>query len=93
LMCRVNGLSIREYLDAIYVRPLVAAIPALCVAAILRIGVLPGRNWLELIAAAAIVAVVYFAVAFFTVLDADSRQQLLQRLPGARRAVTPPASL
>jgi O-antigen/teichoic acid export membrane protein len=93
LMCRVNGLSIRAYLDAIYVRPLAAAIPATVVAAVLRMGVLAGRNWLELIVAAAIVAVVYFAVAFFVVLPPGTRAQLAQRIPGVRRPVTPPASL
>ena len=87
LMCRVNGWSLREYMDAIYVRPLVAAIPAIVVCALLRFAILPGRTWLELTVAAAIVALVYFAVAFFTVLDADSRRQILVRVPGASRVI------
>jgi membrane protein EpsK len=93
LMCRVNGLSLREYLDAIYVRPLAAALPAVIVTALLRWEVLPGRSWFELVAAAATVALVYFAVAFFTVLDDDARRQIMDRLPFPRSAVRPPASL
>ncbi|HET7694284.1 MAG TPA: oligosaccharide flippase family protein [Vicinamibacterales bacterium] len=87
LMCRVNGLSIRRYLESIYLRPLAAAVPAAAAAAVLRFGLLPGRSWTELIAAAAIVALVYFAVAFFTVLDSPSRRQLLARMPGASRVI------
>ena len=85
LMCRVNGLSLRQYLEDIYVRPLAAGIPAAVVTAMLRFQLLPGRTWAELIAAAAIVAVVYFVVAFFTVLDSGSRRQILTRVPGASR--------
>jgi O-antigen/teichoic acid export membrane protein len=84
LMCRVNGLSIREYLDAIYTRPLLSAVPCVVLAMTLRV-VLPGRTWFELIAAASLIAVLYFAVAFFVVLDPESRQQLLRRIPGAAR--------
>jgi membrane protein EpsK len=93
LMCRVNGLSIRQYLEAIYARPLASAVPAAAVAMALRTGILPGRNWFELFAAAAAIAGVYFSIAFFTVLDAESRRQVLTRVPRLRRLVRPPASL
>jgi O-antigen/teichoic acid export membrane protein len=85
LMCRANGLSLREYLDAIYTRPLLCAVPAAAVAALLRFTLLPGRNWFELIAAAAIVTVLYFAIALFGVLDEGSRRQVLGRVPGSGR--------
>jgi O-antigen/teichoic acid export membrane protein len=84
LMCRVNGLSIREYMDAIYTRPLICALPCVALAMTLRV-VLPGRNWFELIASASLVALVYFVLAFFVVLDPVSRRQLLVRVPGAAR--------
>lgn len=84
LMCRVNGLSIREYMDAIYTRPLLSAVPCVALAMALRL-VMPGRNWFELAASASLVALVYFAVAFFVVLDPVSRQQLLVRIPGTAR--------
>jgi hypothetical protein len=87
LMCRVNGLSLWQYLEAIYVRPLAAALPAVAAAAALRFALLPGRNWLELVTAAAVVALVYFGLAFFTVLDPASRRQILSRVPGASRVI------
>jgi O-antigen/teichoic acid export membrane protein len=93
LMCRVNGLSVREYLDAIYARPLAAGIPALLAAIGLRTTLLPGHNWFELLGAAVIIAASYFLVAMFVVLDGDARRQMLLRLPFPRRAVRPPASL
>ena len=87
LMCRVNGLSVRDYLEAIYARPLAAAIPSVAVAALLRFAILPGHSWFELVAAASIVATIYFAVAFFTVLDPESRRQIVARVPGASRLI------
>jgi lysylphosphatidylglycerol synthetase-like protein (DUF2156 family) len=93
LMCRVNGLSVREYLDAIYARPLAAAIPAVLVAIALRSALLPGHNWIELLGAAAIIATMYFLVAGFVVLDREQRRQIVLRLPFPRNAVRPPARL
>jgi hypothetical protein len=92
-MCRVNGLSVREYLDAIYARPLAAAIPAVLTAAALRLALLPGHNWFELLGAAGIIAATYFLVAVFVVLDGSARRQILLRLPFPRSAVRPPARL
>ena len=83
VMCRVNALSIGAYLDAIYTRALASAVPAVVVALALRRTLLPGRNWFELITAAALVALVYFAVAFFAVLDPGIRQWVTARMPGS----------
>jgi O-antigen/teichoic acid export membrane protein len=83
-MCRVNDFSLYEYLDAIYTRPLLAGVPVIGLAAALRLVFLPGRNWFELIAAATLIAGVYFAIAFFTVLDSTSRSQIVARVPGSR---------
>lgn len=85
LMCRANGFSIPEYLGAIYLRPLAAAVPVTVLAAALRMTVLPGQSWFELVPAAAIVAAAYYALAFFSVLDADVRSHLVARIPGSRR--------
>jgi len=85
LMCRVNGFALTEYLRAIYLRPLLAGIPAAALGLALRLTLLPGRNWLELIGAGALIAGVYFSIAFFTVLDADSRGHVVARLPGSHR--------
>jgi membrane protein EpsK len=83
-MCRVNRFSMREYLGAIYGPPFVAAVPAVAVAIALRLLLLPGRNWFELIAAGAVIASVYFAAAFVTVLDAGTRRQIFDRLAPRR---------
>lgn len=83
LMCRVNGFRLSAYLDAIYTRPFVAAVPAALLAVALRTTLLPGRTWLELTGAAAAIALSYFSIAFFTVLDAGSRAQIVGRLPGS----------
>lgn len=86
VMCRVNRLSIPAYLDAIYTRALACAVPAAALAVALRGTVLPGRNWFELIAAAALIAVLYFLLAFVAVIEPGLRNQLLARLPGSKEA-------
>jgi O-antigen/teichoic acid export membrane protein len=85
IMCRVNALSIRGYVDAIYTRALLAGGPALALAAALRATVLPGRNWFELLTAAGLVALAYFVVAFFVVIEPGLRGRVLDRLPSAAR--------
>jgi O-antigen/teichoic acid export membrane protein len=86
LMCRVNGFELPRYLHAIYTKPLVAALPVAAAAVALRLTALPGRNWFELIGAAAFIAAAYFGIAFFTILDAAMRRQILGRLAGLRVA-------
>ncbi|PYQ69969.1 MAG: hypothetical protein DMG04_26335 [Acidobacteria bacterium] len=85
IMCRINRFSVYEYIDAIYSRPLLCAVPAAAVAAMLRFTILPGRNWFDLIVAGAIISGVYFSVAFFAVLDPASRKLILMRVPGSER--------
>jgi O-antigen/teichoic acid export membrane protein len=85
IMCRINGFSVYEYIDAIYTRALLCALPVIVVAALLRFTVLPGRNWFELIAAGAIIAGLYFSLAFVAVLDTASRKLILLRVPAFER--------
>ena len=85
VMCRVNRLSIARYADAIYTRPLLAGIPVLLLALALRATLLPGANWFELLTAAGLLAVVYFAIASFAVLDRALRTRILDRLPRSAR--------
>jgi O-antigen/teichoic acid export membrane protein len=85
VMCRVNQLSMRSYLDAIYTRALLSGVPALALGAVLRYGVLPGQNWFELLAAAAAIAMTYFAIAFVVVIDPALRAQIVARVPGSAR--------
>ena len=75
---------IEEIIDPRDTRPLLCAVPCVALAMALRTA-LPGRNWFELIAAASLVAGLYFVVAFFVVLDPASRQQLLRHVPGTAR--------
>jgi O-antigen/teichoic acid export membrane protein len=83
LMCRVNEFRLASYLDAIYTRPFAAAVPVALLAVALRLTILPGRTWLELTGAAAAIAIAYFGIAFFTVLDTATRNQILGRIPGS----------
>lgn len=95
VMCRVNRLALPAYLAAIYNRALVSGLPALALAVVLRASALPGRNWFELLTAAALVATVYFAVAFFTVIDGEVRGQILVRvrsLPARMRTSSGPST-
>jgi hypothetical protein len=85
IMCRINRFSVYEYLDAIYTRALLCALPVIAVAGLLRLTILPGRNWFELIGAGAIIAALYFSLAFFAVLDPASRRLILVRVPGSER--------
>jgi O-antigen/teichoic acid export membrane protein len=85
LMCRVNGFALGAYLNAIYTRPLATAVPVTLLGVTLRLTILPGQNWFELLAAAAIVAATYAAIGFFSVLDTTSRSQIVARVPGSHR--------
>jgi len=80
VMCRLNALSVRYYANAIYTRPLLAGIPVLALAAVMRHTVLAGTNWFELITAAAILTLVYFGIAAAVVLDPLVRSEILGRL-------------
>jgi len=88
LLCRANGFSIVDYLRAIYARPLAAAVPVVLMAAALRLTVLPGRNWFELLTSAGLVAGSYLALAFFTVIEPDVRARLLARVPWSSRTLS-----
>ncbi len=79
LICRVNGFPLGAYLRGIYERPLIAGLP-IGVAAVALRGLLAGTTWPELIAAAAAIALGYYAVAFFVVLDPQHRAPILARL-------------
>jgi len=56
-------------------------------AAALRLTVLPGRNWFELLTSAGLVAGSYLALAFFTVIEPDVRARLLARVPWSSRTL------
>ncbi len=82
-LCRSLGLPWIRYVRAIYLRPLVCALPALALALALRASILPGRSLLELLAAAALIGLVYYPFAFFVCVEPDHRKMLWSLL--ARR--------
>jgi O-antigen/teichoic acid export membrane protein len=74
LVCRTLGISIGGYLTAIYMRPLLVALPVWVAAWFVKIRWLAGRSWLELILAAALIAASYLSVAWFACIDKEHRQ-------------------
>jgi phosphatidylglycerophosphate synthase len=88
LICRVNGFSLRAYVEAIYARPLLTAIPASLMAVVLC-RAWPGRTWGELIVAGGVIASIYYATGFFTVLEGGHRHEILTRLGLGARAQEP----
>lgn len=83
LLCRNLKFSFASYMRAIYVRPMLTAIPAAAVAFWLHGWVIPGDSLIQVFAAGAAVAAVHFALAYFTCLEPGHRGMLLSRL--ARR--------
>jgi len=78
VVCRVNGFPFGNYLQAIYGRGLVAAVPVLLLASMLRAHVWSGFNWSELIRAAAAISVTYYAAALIVLAPAE-RATILAR--------------
>ena len=76
LLARANNFSLSWYLATIYLRPLLTGVPVALVAAAMKTR-LPGRNWPQIIAAAAIIAGTYFVTALFTCLERRHRDSLL----------------
>ena len=85
LMCHLNNFPFWPYIRSIYGPPLLAALPVLGAAFVLR-NVLPGRNWPELILAGGLIALVYFSIAFFYVIDPEFRDRILNRFHRRRPA-------
>jgi O-antigen/teichoic acid export membrane protein len=77
LLARLNGFSLGWYLSTIYVRPVLTAVPVAGLISVIKTP-LPGRNWIEVIAAAAIIAVSYYLLALFTCLERRHRSFLTQ---------------
>jgi len=73
--------SFFAYMRRIYVRPLVAGVPALAAAWLLESSWLPGATWFQLVVAGGLVSLVYGAVALFLCVTPSHRSMLLSRLP------------
>lgn len=81
LVAQALDYSWLSYMAGIYVRPLLAAVPATALALVLKSSVLPGKTWLELIAAGCITSLVYASVAFLACLAPNHRHMILLRIP------------
>jgi hypothetical protein len=79
LLCRSLGVRYSDYMRSIYLRPLLAALPVLALVAALKVE-LPGRNWLELAAAATTSVAAYFGLAFLFCFDREHRRLVVRRL-------------
>ena len=74
LLCRTVGIGLAGYLNAIYLRPLLIALPVSAAAWVLKRQWLAGQTWPELILAAAFIAATYLTLAWLTCLDKEHRQ-------------------
>lgn len=79
LVTRTLSLGFAHYMTAIYIRPLATAVPVIAIAFFARVQFLPGDNWLQILSAAAIIAALYYAIAFVTCLDPGHRSLLRLR--------------
>jgi O-antigen/teichoic acid export membrane protein len=88
LLCRYLHHSYGRYMLSIYTRPLLTAAPVLLFAYWLKTRLIPGSNLVQVLAAAALIAAVYYAIAFFTSLEREHRGLVIGwvakrlRLPG-----------
>jgi O-antigen/teichoic acid export membrane protein len=78
LICRAVHIDIGKYLTGIYVSPILAAIPALLFALWIRSHGIPGSNWAQVIGGGAIIAVAYYAVAYFVCVETRHRAMPLK---------------
>ena len=81
LLCRSLNHSLLRYMASIYLRPALTAVPAVALAWLLKTRLIPGRTWLELFGACALVALFYAAMAFFTCFTPSHRVLLLEKIP------------
>lgn len=77
LFCRQNGYSLPSFLWSIYGPTTLTALPIAALGFLLKTTVLPGRTWVELIAAGTSMALSYYAMALFTSISAEHRQGVL----------------
>jgi len=81
LVSRALDYSFVAYMRRIYVRPLVAGIPATAVAWALHSYGLRGATWFQLVVAGGLTSLAYGAVALFLCVTPSHRSLLLSRLP------------
>lgn len=79
-LCRINGFPLGSYIGAVYGPGVATAIPVLLLAYLLRQRVWPGTTWFQLLMAGSTIFLLYYGLAFFTVLQHEHRQRIVRRL-------------
>ena len=76
LVSREMNVSFLWFMHSVYTWPVLTGVPVAVFAYLLRQTILPGRNVFQLVAAGALVAIPYFAIAFFACLPAMHRARV-----------------
>lgn len=76
LLCRYLDISYARFMGAIYVRPLLLAVPVTAGGLLLK-QQMPGGTWFELLLALGALAAIYYAGAFFVVVEREHRTLFL----------------
>jgi len=76
LVARTLSIPFSHYMGTIYIRPIAAAAPVIAIAYLARATVLPGSNLLQMVAAGALIAVLYYSLAYLICLDQAHRSLL-----------------
>ncbi len=77
LLCRAVHFSLWKYLSGIYTTPLLAAIPTLLLSLWVQQNWIPGNNLREVIEGGALLAAIYYAIAYFICLETEHRSMPL----------------
>ena len=76
LVCRSVQYSFLAYMAAIYLRPLLAAVPAVALGVLLKRTILPGTTFFQVLAGAVIVGLSYVPAGFFLSVTAEHRESV-----------------
>jgi O-antigen/teichoic acid export membrane protein len=85
LLSRAVHCGMLAYLRGIYVSPFLVAVPAMAMSLWVKRRWLPGRNLREVILGGALLAIVYYGVAFFICLERHHRQAFSDRIKARLR--------
>ena len=76
LVSRVMNFPYIWFMNSIYGKPMLIALPVYAMALWLRATILPGKTWFQLLSAGTLVGVVYYGLAFVFCLPEEHRQLL-----------------
>ncbi|MEO8592450.1 MAG: oligosaccharide flippase family protein [Candidatus Solibacter sp.] len=80
LVCRALGRSFLNYMQGIYLRPLLTAIPVLVAARAIKAAGIAGTSWAQLVGMGGFCAAAIFLPAFFTCATREHRHLLIHAL-------------